>query len=89
MFFSELDSISTMEKQIKNILGTFFETDSTKLSKVIDKNRFDFTPLSKNRFNAELQSYTNGGKSENWSKIPITWPSTWRHDNNCSNGLRL
>ena len=75
MFFSELDSISTMEKQIKNILGTFFETDSTKLSKVIDKNRFDFTPLSKNRFNAELQSYTNGGKSDNWSKMPSINPT--------------
>ncbi|MDY6285543.1 MAG: M23 family metallopeptidase [Hallerella sp.] len=75
MFFSELDSISTMEKQIKNILGTFYETDSSKLSEVIEKNRFNFIPRSKNRFNAELQSYTNGGNSQNWPKVPSIIPT--------------
>ena len=75
MFFSELDSISTMEKQIKNILGTFYETDSSKLAEVIEKNRFNFVPLSKNKFNAELQSYANGGNSQNWPKVPSITPT--------------
>lgn len=75
IFFSELDSISTMEKQIKNILGTFYETDSTKLSAVIEKNRFDFVSMAKNRFNAELAGYSDQEKRENWNHIPSIIPT--------------
>lgn len=75
LFFSELDSISTMERQIKNILGTFYETDSTKLSAVIEKNRFDFSPLTKNRFNAELTGYSEQEKRQNWNQIPSIIPT--------------
>lgn len=75
LFFSELDSISTMERQIKNILGTFYETDSTKLSAVIEKNRFDFSPLAKNRFNAELTGYSEQEKRQNWNQIPSIIPT--------------
>lgn len=75
LFFSELDSISTMERQIKNILGTFYETDSTKLSAVIEKNRFDFSPLVKNRFNAELAGYSDQEKRQNWNQIPSIIPT--------------
>lgn len=74
-FFSELDSISTMERQIKNILGTFYETDSTKLSEVLEKNRFDFVPLAKNRFNAELTGYSDQEKRQNWNQIPSIIPT--------------
>ena len=75
LFFSELDSISTMEKQIKNILGAFYENDSLKLSSVIDKNRFDFQPSSKNRFTAELKGYSTDGKTQNWAKVPSIIPT--------------
>lgn len=75
LFFSELDSISTMERQIKNILGTFYETDSTKLSAVIEKNRFDFVSLAKNRFNAELTGYSEQEKRQNWNQIPSIIPT--------------
>ncbi len=75
LFFSELDSISTMERQIKNILGTFYETDSTRLSEIIEKNRFDFAPLAKNRFNAELVGYSEQEKRQNWAQIPSIIPT--------------
>lgn len=52
-YFSQLDSIYVMERQIKNILGTYYETDSQKLSTILEKNSFNYTPPSKNRFDAE------------------------------------
>ena len=74
-FFAELDSISTMEKQIKNILGTFYETDSTKLSAIIEKNHFNFSPMEKNTFNSESQSWNTEEKRKNWSQIPNIMPT--------------
>lgn len=75
LFFSELDSISTMEGQIKNILETFYETDSTKLSAIIEKNRFHFAPLPQNRFNAEYRSGIDGER-KNWDNLPNIIPTT-------------
>ena len=75
LFFSELDSISTMERQIRNILHTFYETDSLKLAAVIEKNRFDFQPSSKNRFTAELKRYFTEEKRQNWENIPSIIPT--------------
>ncbi len=74
LFFSELDSISTMERQIKKILETFYETDSTKLSAIIEKNRFHFTPLSQNHLNAEYRSGVDIER-KNWDSFPNIVPT--------------
>ncbi|MCF0217049.1 MAG: M23 family metallopeptidase [Fibrobacter sp.] len=45
--FNRLDSLWVLEERIQNILGTFVENDSAKISSLIDKNKFNHTPSEK------------------------------------------
>ncbi len=72
---SDLDDIFHLESQILNILGTFYENDSNKINSILDKYRFEHTPIEKNKVNYDgMYHFGSAGSVRSREKIPNILP---------------
>ncbi|MDR1759779.1 MAG: peptidoglycan DD-metalloendopeptidase family protein [Fibrobacter sp.] len=72
---SDLKDIFTLESQILNILGTFYENDSNKVNSILDKYRFEHSPIEKNKVNYDgMYHFGSTGSIKSREKIPNILP---------------
>ncbi|HSQ42221.1 MAG TPA: M23 family metallopeptidase, partial [Fibrobacteraceae bacterium] len=72
--FQELDSIYSMERQIQNILQTYYSTDTVAMQSVFDKNRLKRISSSKSRLDMDrIYDYVRNENS-NTDHLPNILP---------------
>ena len=72
-YFLQLDSIYSMERQIQNILNTYYENNPEKVKSIIDKNRLQYVSDIKTKL--DLQANEENKKDEKEvEKIPDILP---------------
>lgn len=72
--FTELDSIYSMERQIQNILQTFYSNDTGVVSSILDSNRFNRISAVKTKFDKDRIYDYSAYNTENLDYYPNILP---------------
>ena len=88
MAFAELDSIYSMERQIQNILQTYYSNDSGVISSILDSNRFNRISAIKTKFDKDriydYSMYNNQNLNSYPNILPVIGTITKRFELNGS-----